>query len=229
MNNTGPLTPPRNSSKKTQQTANPFARALAESEKRTFAGNNKDQNSSDNNLFGESLARTGGQIPQAQEQSPQDLLAQQEELKKERLKAEQRKKLHDQINPVGQAEIFNANRERTKKELEEVRKELKALATEIRKFYKEVDIQTTQSVVDQGSTGAGLMSFFQKLRATIKLLTQQVRSARTWMNQHNAKQKKKKGRKIRGGIDARGGGKTEESKAVFDMMHHERSTAYSGA
>lgn len=223
MNNSGNLTPPGNSSKKAQSASNPFARALAESEKGAFAGKNQDQKK---NPLGEALAKTGGQIPK--DKSPQDLKKEEAKLKKEQKKAELRKKLHDQVNPVDQKDIFSANAERTKKELEEVRKELKNLASEISKFYKEVDIQTTQAVVPQGSEGTGMKSYFQKLKAFIILLTQKVRSARTWMKHHNAKQKKKIGRKVKGGIDA-GGGKTQESKAVFDMMHHERSTAYSGA
>ena len=126
--------------KKATPTVNPFARALAETEK-AYGGKNHaaDENQ---NLFGEALAKTGGKIPQ--EANNQDLIKQQEELQKEQKKAELRKKLHDQVNPVDQAEIFNANKQRTQKELEEVRRELKNLASEIKKFYKEVDIQTTK-------------------------------------------------------------------------------------
>jgi len=179
-------------------------------------------------LFGEALARTGGQI--LQESSPEELEKKQADLKKEQKKAELRKKLHDQINPVNQKDIFSASKERTKKELEEVRRELKILAKEISKFYKEVDIQTTQSVVPQGVSGIGLKSYFQKLKAFIILLTQKVKSARTWMQQQQSKQKKMNNRKIKGGISVdRAGGKAQESKTIFDMMHHERSTAYSGA
>ncbi len=224
MNNSGNLTPPSNSKKKTQSAANPFARALAESEKSTFT-NEKPQDEK-SNLFSEALARTGGQIPK--ENNPENLKKRQAELKKEQKKVELRQKLHDQVNPVDQKDIFNANQERTKKELDEVRKELKILAKEISKFYKEVDIQTTQGITAQGVNGTGLKSYFQKLKAFIILLTQKVKSARTWMQQQQNKQRRMKGRKIRGGL-AVGGGKIEQGKTVFDMMHHERSTAYSGA
>jgi len=224
MNNSVNLTPPGNSNKKSQNSVNPFARALAESEKGAYANKNP-QLDEQNNLFGEALARAGGQIPQ--ERNPQEVKRQQDDLIKEQKKAELRKKLHDQVNPVDQEEVFSANKERTKKELEEVRKELKVLASEISKFYKEVDIQTTQEVASPGITGLGLKSYFQKLKTFIILLTQKVRSARTWMKQQQSKQKQMQARKIKGGI-AIGSGKTQESKAVFDMMHHERSNAYSG-
>ncbi len=224
MNNSVNLTPPGNSNKKSQNSVNPFARALAESEKGAYANKNP-QLDEQNNLFGEALARAGGQIPQ--ERNPQEVKRQQDDLIKEQKKAELRKKLHDQVNPVDQEEVFSANKERTKKELEEVRKELKVLASEISKFYKEVDIQTTQGVVVQGVSGIGLKTYFQKLKSFIMLLTQKVKSARTWMNQQQSKQKQMKARKIRGGV-AIGSGGAQESKAVFDMMHHERSNAYSG-
>ena len=224
MNNSWNLTPPGNSSKKTQSVVNPFARALAESEKGNY-GSEKPQ-ADKNDLFGEALARAGGQVPA--ENSPEELEKKQAELKKEQKKAELRKKLHDQVNPVDQKDIFSAHKERTKKELEEVRKELKVLASEISKFYKEVDIQTTQTIADQGVSGIGLRSYFQKIKSFIILLTQQVKSARTWMKKQNSIANQKKNRKIKGGMVMERGG-AQESKTVFDMMHHERSTAYSGA
>jgi hypothetical protein len=224
MNNLGSITPPGNSNQKSQQANNPFARALAETEKGTYSGKNEKSNQ-DANPFSETLAKTGGQIPENSD--PKELKKQQDQLAKEKKKSELRKKLHDRVNPVDQAEIFSANKERTQKDLNEVRKELKKLAAEITKFYKEVDIQTTQDVTEQGiSEGLGLRSYFQKLKAFIILLTQKVKSARTWMNQHQSRAKRMKSRKIKGGV-AIGKG-SQESKAVFEMMHHERSSTYSG-
>ena len=225
MNNSGNLTPPGSSGKKPQSATNPFARALAESEKGAYASESPQLNEK-NDLFSEALARTGGKIPQ--ENDPQELKKQEAKLKKEKKKAELRKKLHDQVNPVDQSEIFSANKERTKQELEEVRKELKVFASEISKFYKEVDIQTTQGVAFQGTTGLGLKSYFQKLKTFIMLLTQQVKSARTWMRAQKSKQQQMKARKVKGGMKMEAGGGVQESKTVFDMMHHERSSSYSG-
>lgn len=223
MNNVTPMKPPGNNKKTSTQNVNPFAQALAEMEKTNYGAKNPANTTEPNNIFSDALAKTGGQIPQ---ENQQDVLKKQADLEKERKKAELRKKLHDQINPVHQEDIFNAQRERTKKELEAVRKELKNLASELTKFYKEVDIQVTQTVVDQGTVGTGLRSYFQKLKAFIILLTKKVRSARTWMRQHQAKQAKKK-RKIKGGLLLEGKG-AQESKTIFDMMHHERNNAYSG-
>jgi type II secretory pathway pseudopilin PulG len=225
MNNLGTVKPPGNTGKKNQQSANPFARALAESEKRSYS---QDNSQPKQDPFSEALSRVGGQIPaQSDKDQAAELRAQQEQLAKERKKMEMRKKLHDQVNPVDQQDIFNANKERTKKELNQVRQELKKLSAEITKFYKEVDIAVTQDIVDQGIDGGiGIQAYFDKLKAFIILLTQKVKSARTWMKQQQAKAKKSKSRKVKGGMMI-GGGKAE-SKAVFDMMHHERSNAYSG-
>lgn len=226
MNKLGSVTPPGSSQpQQSSQNTNPFARALAESEKSTYS--QKSDLSTDNNLFGETLAKAGGQLPE--DANPEEREKWLEQMEEKRKKEQMRQKLHDQVNPVDQEEIFNAQKQRTKKELEEVRKELKKLSEEITKFHKEVDVQVTQQVVEQGREGVGLKSYFQKLRDVIILLTKRVRSARTWMQQQaQANKKKKQQRKVRGGVLA-GPGKTNEAKAVFDMMHHERSSAYSGA
>lgn len=222
MNKLGNIKPPGGSSQTIGQATNPFARALAETEKSSYS-HTKPPQAGDNQLLSEVLAQAGGQI--SPDTDPEKLQQQRAQLEAERKKQEMRKKLHDQVNPVNQKDIFNAQKIRTQKEIEEVRKELKKLAAEIKKFHKEVDIAITQNVVPQGTEGIGLKSFFDKLKSFIILLTQQVRSTQTWMQQHQAKAKKKK-RKVHGGVIMEGG--KAESKAVFDMMHHERSSAYSG-
>lgn len=227
LGSTGPADIAKSSSK--QSGVNPFARALAETERRAFG---KKNSSNKDNFLGDALAKTGGEIPEdfAQDQFPfnsdslsieEQLAQQQENLRREAL----RKKLHDQLNPVDQQEIFNAQERKTQEELERVRKELKNLSTEIAKFHRDIDIQVQKKVVKQGREGTGLRSFFQKLHEFVILLTKQVKSARTWMQ---IQDKTASQRKIRGGILISGHG-PQESKAVFDMMHHERSNAYSGA
>ncbi len=229
MNKIGLTGPGSNNKRSNKQSGvSPFARALAETEKRAY----NQKPTTDNNLFGEALAKTGGELPDSFDRSqfpfdqealsPEDLLAQQQEVQR---KEALRQKLHDRVNPVDQQEVFNAQEKRTQEELEKVREELKKLSTEIAKFHKDIDIQVHQQVVKQGREGAGLKSFFKKLREFIILLTKQVKSARTWMQEQN---KVKSRRKIRGGILLAGRG-AQESKGVFDMMHHERSTVYSGA
>jgi len=228
MNNLGQNNQLPGSKKSTHAATNPFARALAETEKGAYSKQDQAQ-SAGLNPFSEALARAGGNLPtdfSPQDFSPEDMLAEQQKLAEQQRKAEMRKKLHDQVNPVDQTDIFSARRERTKKELEDVRKELKALASEISKFYKEVDIQTTLQITEQGNEGTGLKTYYQKLKAFIVLLTKKVRSARTWMQQQQSISAKKK-RKIKGGLMMQGGG-VQETKTVFDMMHHERGSTYSG-
>lgn len=186
------------------------------------------------NPFSEALARVGGnQIADfgdyGQNQSPADLEKQKKELEKQQKKEALRQKLHKEINPVDLSDLYSAQERRTKKQLEEVRKELRMFAAEVSKFYKEVDIAVFQEVVNPGKTGVGLRAYFDKLREFIKLLRQKVHSARTWLNTQTAKSKKKqaKGGHNKAGIEI-SGQSHEQTKAVFDQMHHEQSTSYTG-
>ena len=184
------------------------------------------------NPLAEALSKAGGRaadtIPSAA-QDPAALEQQRLKLEKERRKKELKKKLHDRINPVDMHEVYSRHEERTKIELEKTRKDLEKLTIEIKKFYKEVNIVASQAVVNPGlEDGVGAQSFFEKLRQFILFLRKKIRSARTWMQQAQAKSKKKKARKIRGGIEI-GGGKNEQTKAIFDQMHHEAANAFGGA
>jgi hypothetical protein len=169
-----------------------------------------------NNLSGEN-----GFNPQ-QLNNQQNLEQLQQEKEEELKKKQMREKLHRMVNPVEQNEIFSAKKERSKARIEEVRKELKKLAAEIAKFYKEVDVTLTQEVASPGMEGTYHQNFFEKLKQWIQMLRQKVRSARTWAKQMKQKKKKKK-RHI--GLNF----KANEAKATHDMLHHERSNAYSGA
>ena len=51
---------------------------------------------------------------------------------------------------------------------------------------------------NSGLDGIGDESFYDKLRAFIILLTQRVRSARTWAKQHNRKKSKKAAKRGKG-------------------------------
>ncbi|MBD3250717.1 MAG: hypothetical protein GF381_04085 [Candidatus Pacebacteria bacterium] len=226
LNNKGPA-----ASKRPQSGGNNnnlFARALAEAEKRS-AQNKGQQSAIDETMaragqnllsqdfgdfnFGDGIPGMGG---------GEDPEKQQQELEKQRKRKELQDKLHRKVNPVEQTEIFNAREENVKKEINEIRKELKALAVEIAKFYKEVDITLEQNVPSPGQTGAYHINFFQKLKQFIIFLRQKVRSARTWAKQMKAKKKK---RTVRQGLDFG----ANEAKASHDMLHHERSNAYTGA
>ena len=117
---------------------------------------------------------------------------------KKREYEQKRLELHKKINPVDAQEIFNAREEATKKKIENIRKELKKLASEIKKFHKEIDIALMGEVSNPGLDGIGDENFYDKLRAFIILLTQRVRSARTWAKQHNRKKSKKAAKRGKG-------------------------------
>ncbi|MFZ1720928.1 MAG: DUF5660 family protein, partial [Microgenomates group bacterium] len=169
--------------------ANPFARALAESEKTS------DKSGVSTNPFSEALAKTGGNFgdnaggPLSFEQWQK---SQEAELKRKRNNELLKKKLHDKVNPVDTRDVFNAREREVKREIEQLQKDLMALSREVKKFHKEVDLAVVGNVPDPGLTGAYHKGFFSKLRAFIILLTKQVRSARTWLHQSQAKQGKKK-------------------------------------
>jgi hypothetical protein len=144
-----------------------------------------------------------------------------EKLKNERLRSE----LHRKVNPVEAKDVFNARKEQVKKEIEQIRHELKLLAQEIMAFHQEIEVSLMSPVSDPGEDGVYYLTFFQKLREFIMLLRQQVHSARTWTSAFNSKK-----RKQRKGAGIEISGKSHEQTAgVYDHMHHERSTAYSGS
>lgn len=210
---------------KKPQSANPFARALAEQERNLM--NNPDKKQDANSLFSQALSKTGGQFPE--DMSPEQMAKQQEEAEKQRKKEIARKKLHDQINPVDMVDVFSAREKRVKEEIDKVRNELKLLARDVAKLHKEVDITLMAEVSNPGQDGAYYINFFQQLRNWIMLLRQQIKSAQTWMKQmHSKNTKKKKHKKFGAGIDLGASKGFEQSKAVFESMHHENNAVYGG-
>lgn len=151
----------------------------------------------------------------------------QAELIKKQQKEALRKRLHDQINPVETHSVFDGQAQRTKEELEKTRQELKQLAREIEAFRKDIGIELDKEMREPGFSGDYYVSFFQKLRNLIMLLRQKVKSARTWSQQMQAKQAKKKRKKTPGMVI--GGASHEQTKTVFDIMHQERSSTYGGS
>lgn len=215
----------KNQSRKTRQgqTTNPFARALAETEKSTY----NNQQSLPNDIFSEALARSGAGVDDSFGADDEFWQKQQlEELEKQKRREALRKKLHDQVNPVDNQDLFNAREQQVKKEIDELRKELKLLAQEISKFHKEVEVAVMGDVVNPGQDGTYYVNFFQQLRAFILMLRQKIHSARTWATQFQNK-KSKKAR--RGGLmSLEGKDSHEQTKTIFDMMHHEVSNARAG-
>lgn len=207
---------------------NPFAQALAEREKNTY-GN--DAGSKQPDALTEAFAKTGGQgfdsnfasqNPNSQPNLQENFAKQQEDLLAKQKKDALRKKLHDQINPVNQVDIFSAREQRVNKEIEEVRKELKLLSVEIAKLHKEVDIAVTQEVVNPGQEGQYYFNFFAQLRRFIMMLRSKVKSARTWAKQMHAKKRKKRGPTL----EFAGSKKAETVHTILD--NNELNNAYSG-
>src|SRR3989344_5402896 len=143
-----------------QSAINPFAKALAETEQGTSGSKPKNPNS----LLSEALARTGGQLSNPADQSPQDLQDQQAEWQRQQQKEALKRRLHQEINPVDTHDIFSRQEERVKQELEKTRQELKALAQEIASWRMDVDIAASQAIVNPGRGGSYYVSFFQQLR-----------------------------------------------------------------
>jgi hypothetical protein len=209
--------------KKGQGTSvNPFAKAMAETE-HSFASSDQKPTTPDN-PFSEALARTGGQLgdfPKTPE-SPQDM-------EKKARKDALRKKLHDQVNPISNKEVFDSQARQVAADLEHTRQEIKFMIKEFAALRMDVDIAAMKQVVQPGRQGTYYISYFQQLRQFIQLLRKQIKSARTWMQQSQAKNKKKRKGGKKPGMEVSGGTKQEQSSTVFDTMHHERSTAYSGS
>jgi hypothetical protein len=203
---------------------NPFARALAETEK---SGQEDTSKSMDRNPFSDALARTGGDFGGFPNPDSNYWQQQQKELARQQEQEALRKKLHDQVNPVDMTDVFNARRKKEKEDIKQLREELRHLAVELKKFHKEIEITLMTNVADPGTEGTYHRNFFQQLRAFIMLLRQKIRSARTWAHQMQSKAQKKKKRKGSAGLAIEGRGH-EQTKTIFDMMHHERSSTYGG-
>jgi len=183
------------------------------------------------NPFSQALANAGGSSFDGinpQDMSQSDLERQQQDLEKKQKKEALRQKLHKEINPTDLHDLYSAEAKRTQQKLNETRKMLQAEMAGLKREVKGLATEITlfQDVVDQGREGIGLREYLDKIRQFIKLLRKKVHSTRTWMHTQNAKSnKKKRGKKP--GMEI-GGKQHEQTKAVFDQMHHEKSTVYSG-
>lgn len=222
----------QNSSQSKTQTpaVNPFAKALAEMENHSYGSQNPQNNNSESSILSNALAKTGNSafgnqldsVGNGQNFQDRSLIEkQQKELKEKQKKEALRRKLHDQVNPIDQVSIFEAKEIKVKKDIERVRDELKMLILDVKKFQKDVELTLMTEIAQPGQEGTYYVNFFQQLRAFIMLLRQKVRSAQTWANQSKAYSKKKKMKKGPGAMFA-----PQETKAVHDMMHHERSNAF---
>lgn len=207
---------------------NPFARALAETEKSAFE--NADFFDQDSKSFD---SDSGSDVDSARDFANTDFNDNQDWMEQQKIEAKEqakkdalRKKLHDQVNPVDNQDVFNAREKQVKQEIDQIRHELKLLAQELSEFHQEIDLTLMSNPAKPGTTGKYYINFFQQLRTWIALLRQKVHSARTWANQ--TQNKKKKSKKHGGNLVFEGKSGHETGKTIFDMMHHEVSNARSG-
>jgi len=186
-------------------TTNPFARALAEAR----GGQSSGDDDFGTNHF------------------DQEKFSAQENIQKENQRREMlRQKLHREINPVEAHDVFNAREQQVKKEIEGLRHDLKQLNLEMKGLEKEIDLTLSTNIASPGIDGTYYLTFFQQLRAFILLLRQKVHSAHTWATAFNGKKRKAGGHAPGMQIS---GQSYEQTTTVFDKMHHERSSAYSGS
>ncbi len=212
------------STAKRRPQVNPFAQAMADSEREKSLSSLPANNE---NLFSDALSRTGSAFSDLSNSSP--LLSESEQLKNleaQRKREALRRKLHDQVNPVDVTDVFSAREQQVKREIEQIRVELQQLMVAFSDFKFESEVQLTlmTETVSPGQEGIGYKNFFHKLRAFIMMLRQQLTSAHTWATQMHTKSQKKKHRQ---GL-AIDGADYEKTTTVQDMMHHERSSQYSG-
>lgn len=207
-----------NSSKPSSAKAiNPFASSLLENEQKN-TGLATDQNNNDYDAFANALLQTGDHDDPDHNQDPRALRKQQEEALLAQKKEVLRKKLHDRINPVDVHDLFSAKENKAKEELNQVRQELELLIADIKELNQEVAMAVSQDVVNPGSEGGVYyQNFFHQLRALIMLLRQKVSSARSWAQQMQGKNRKKKGLNYK------------STKGVQDSMHNERNSGANAA
>lgn len=223
---------PLQSPARQQPAVNPFAQALADAEREKQYSGGSGQNSQDSSsLFRDALAKTGGNFgdyadPSQSLNNGADLAEQQRLMEEQRKKEALRRKLHEQINPVDAINVYSAREEKVKQEIDKLRTELQGLAKDIAAFHKEVEVTLMTEVSNPGQDGKYYLTFFQQLRSFIMLLRQKISSARTWATQLHSKKKKKSG-KFAPGMNI-GGQDYEKTSTIQDMMHHERSSQYSG-
>jgi len=206
------------------QSSNPFARALAETEKNATHGPHKTDTS-----ISEALTKAGGQLPTQGGFDNEARLKQQTEWLEQQKRARLRRQLHEQINPVESHDVYDARQKQVAEEISKLREELKMLSKDVAAFDKEVELTLMTTIVEPGQSGSYFLNFFQKLRQFIMLLRSKIQSARTWATQFSQKSAKKRKRGHQPGLDLAGQEGSEKTTSVHDMMHHERGQAYSGA
>ena len=209
-----------------QQTNN-LAKALFEQEQNRQSAQMGSDNGAGLDPFTQALARSGSQLDWGNQLDPaaQDPDWQQNAEKQKRLEM-MRRKLHEQINPVNEQQVFAAREEEVKAEIDKLRQELKGLARDVVAFDKEVEL-TLMTQVAEPRSGKYFFNFLHKLRLWIMSLRMKVQKAASWATTISGKNTKK--RKHFGAGIMVDGNSFEQTKSIFDTMHHERSMTYGGS
>lgn len=193
------------------KSVNPFAGSLLENEQKVNGSSQHSQNDESFNPFANALLNNSKSADISND--PDLLRKQQEEALLAQKKEILRKKLHDKVNPVDSHELFSAREAKTKEELNQVRRELQLLITDIKDLSLEISIAVDQEIVQPGLDGGNYyQNFFHQLRQLIMLLRQKVSSARSWAVQMQNKNKKKRGLNYK------------STKGVQDSLHNERNS-----
>lgn len=214
-----------------QQQSNPFARALAEREKNQ-AGRTTDSLSD----VLPSMMPGLGQETQGTDTTDSQLAAQQEELLKQQRRQEIAKRTRElqAIGSLTETQFDVAQKRRQKEtdaKIDQLRAELMQMITyEMKKTEHELDLAVQRTIPGVGSGTYYELFFawlkreikraFKRIRNAIKLFGSPANAGGTWSSQ-----KKRKNRKIRGGIEV-SGKKHEQTAAVFETFNDERSSAY---
>lgn len=196
-----------------------FAKALNKTELEQNLNTGQTAGLDQNKFFSDALSKTGGSLPDAFGNSASDLQQQteyQQQVEKQK-KDQLRRKLHEQINPVEAVSVYNVRHIQVKKEIDDIRQELKLLVNDIKNVVKEAELTLMTTVVDP-KDGKYYLMFFAKLRELITLMRQHVRSANSWATQLHDK-RSKRAKKTGPGLEVGGQGH-EKTSTVQDMINN---------
>lgn len=186
-----------------------------------------------NGGFASALAETknGGGSPTEQTQDPflQALMdsgngsTPEQQLQRQREFLQKRNKLHQEVNPPDQTEIFAARAEKNQKDIAALRAQLRANYSAAVQETPEID-QNLQANIPQGETtgfASYINAYISHIQSELAKITKYISSAKdsgAWAA--TAKGKKAKGL---------GKGGHQTTKAVWDMGHHENAVSTQGA
>lgn len=166
------------------------------------------------NAFSEALRNThsGKQFNMPEggsEDFSNDYLKQhQEDLRKQQEQDALRKRLHAQVQPTENFQVFHAREEQVKKQIEQLKAQLIPVAKQVEEAQPQVFTPLHSETAEPGLTGTGLLTYFEGLGSRLKEYNKSIKDSGTWL----AVGKKK-----------RGLGQGNVTKNVQNTMWHENS------